>query len=90
MPPALVMFQPIGTGRAVTNGDLALRADQLGPTLRALRGNNIDVVSIHNHLLYEQPRLFYVHFWATGDEVSLARAISRHWTRWIEHAAGLL
>lgn len=72
---SLVMFQPVGNGQSVTSGDLAMTADQLDPTVSALRANGIQVVSIHNHLLYDQPRLFYLHFWGTGDAVTLARAI---------------
>ncbi len=51
-----------------------------------LRQNGFEVVSVHNHMLYEQPRLFYMHYWATGDAVTLARglraALDRtHWHR---------
>lgn len=72
---SMVMFQPLPANQAVANGDLAITADQLNPVLSALLQNNIHVVSVHNHMLYEQPRLFYLHYWATGDALTLARGL---------------
>jgi hypothetical protein len=40
-----------------------------------LRGGNIQIVELHNHGLTEQPRLFYMHFWAVDDAVALAKAL---------------
>ncbi|MFF3512345.1 DUF1259 domain-containing protein [Streptomyces sp. NPDC002573] len=39
------------------------------------RAPGIDIVELHNHSLTDQPRLFYMHFWATGDGVTLAKAL---------------
>lgn len=69
------MVQPLPGNQAVTNGDLAMTADQVNPAISALLQNNIDVVTVHNHMLYEQPRLFYLHYWATGDPLTLARGV---------------
>jgi hypothetical protein len=68
----LLMFQPLGGGRAAVNGDFAMTADQVDPVIRALRSHGLTVIEVHNHLLYEQPRLFYLHFWKTGDATTLA------------------
>ncbi|WP_461036917.1 DUF1259 domain-containing protein [Streptomyces mayteni] len=35
------------------------------------------LVELHNHGLREEPRLFFVHIWATGDAVRIPRAIRR-------------
>jgi hypothetical protein len=43
--------------------------------IRALRENGIEVVSLHNHMLAEEPRLFFMHFWANDDAVKLARGL---------------
>lgn len=72
---SMLMFQPLPANQAVANGDLALTADQVNPVISALLQNNIHVVAVHNHMLYEQPRLFYLHYWAIGDAIGLARGL---------------
>jgi Domain of Unknown Function (DUF1259) len=69
----LLMFQPLGGGRAAINGDFTMTADQVNPVIKALRAHGVTIIELHNHLLYEQPRLFYMHFWKTGDATTLAR-----------------
>jgi Domain of Unknown Function (DUF1259) len=44
-----------------------LLAEEVNPVIRALRESDIEVTAIHNHMLNEQPRLFFVHFWANDD-----------------------
>jgi len=68
----LLMFQPLGDGRAAVNGDFTMTADQVGPVVKTLRSHDLTIIELHNHMLYEQPRLFYLHFWATGDASTLA------------------
>jgi hypothetical protein len=63
---SMLMFQPVSSNHAVANGDLAMTADQVNPVISVLAQNNFQVVSVHNHLMYEQPRLFYLHYWATA------------------------
>lgn len=72
---SMVMFQPLPANQSVANGDLAMTADQVNPVISTLLQNNIHVVALHNHMLYEQPRLFYLHYWATGDALTLARGL---------------
>lgn len=71
----LLMFQPQGGGQAAINGDFAMTADQVNPVIQALQAHGITVISLHNHLLYESPRLFYMHFWATGQATTLAQGL---------------
>ncbi|MFI5617805.1 DUF1259 domain-containing protein [Streptomyces sp. NPDC051567] len=68
-------FQPLGRGRAALNGDLAMVAGEVQEALTALRRGGIDLVELHNHGLTDEPRLFFVHLWAVGDAVTLARAL---------------
>ncbi len=68
-------FQPLGGGRAAINGDFAMTAGEVQHVITALRHGGITIVSLHNHALDDHPRLFYTHFWATGDGVTLARAL---------------
>jgi hypothetical protein len=43
--------------------------------LRALRDNGIEVTALHNHMLADSPRLFFMHFWANDDAEKLARGL---------------
>jgi hypothetical protein len=65
-------FQPTGGGKAAITGDFVLSGDEVNPVIRALRTNGIDVTAVHSHMLDEQPRLFFLHFWASDDAVKLA------------------
>src|SRR5437773_9204406 len=70
-----INFQPTGGGKAAITGDFVLTGDEVNPVIRALRSNGIDVTAIHSHMLDEQPRLFFLHFWAVDDALKLARGL---------------
>ena len=67
-----INFQPTGAGKAATTGDFVLIAKEVNPVVKALRDNGIEVTAIHNHMLNDQPRLFFLHFWANDDVNKLA------------------
>jgi biotin operon repressor len=71
----VINFQPTGGGKAAIAGDFVVIADEVNPMIRALRENGIEVTAIHSHMLEEQPRLFFVHFWAHDDAVKLATGL---------------
>jgi hypothetical protein len=68
-------FQPTGGGRAAITGDFVLTADEVNPVIKVLRANGIEVTALHSHMLDEQPRLFFMHFWANDDANKLARGL---------------
>jgi hypothetical protein len=68
-------FQPTGEGKAAITGDFVVTGNEVNPLIRALRTNGIEVTAIHSHMLDEQPRLFFVHFWANDDAVKLAKGL---------------
>jgi len=70
----VVNFQMEGD-RAAIAGDFVLMADEVNPVVKALTDNGILVTALHNHMLYDNPRLFMMHFWAVGDPVRLAQVI---------------
>ena len=70
-----INFQPTGGGKAAIAGDFVVTAEEVNPMIRALRENGIEVFAIHSHMLEEQPRLFFVHFWANDDAVKLAAGL---------------
>jgi len=70
-----VNFQPTGGGKAAITGDFVLAGNEVNPVIRALRSNGIEVTAVHSHMLDEQPRLFFLHFWANDEAAKLARGI---------------
>jgi hypothetical protein len=80
LPPAMgvstaLNFQPTGGGKAAINGDFAMTQDEVEPVIQALRENDIEVVTLHNHMLNEEPRIFFMHFWANDDAQKLAQGL---------------
>ena len=80
IPPAMgtgttINFQPTGQGKAAISGDFVLLATEVNPVLRALRHNGIEVTAMHNHMLGDEPHLYFMHFWANNDAVKLAHGL---------------
>ncbi len=70
-----INFQPTGGGKAAITGDFVLTTREVDPVLRALRSIGIEVTALHNHMLDDQPRLFFMHFWANDEAQKLARGL---------------
>ncbi len=70
-----INFQPTGAGKAAVTGDFVLTAREVNPVLKALRENGIEVTAIHNHMLNDEPRLFFMHFWANDDLNKLTKGL---------------
>jgi hypothetical protein len=70
-----INFQPTGDGKAAITGDFVLVGKEVNPVIRALRSNGIEVTAVHSHMLDEQPRLFFMHFWANDDAEKLAHGL---------------
>lgn len=80
LPPAMgvataINFQPTGDGKAAITGDFVLIAKEVNPVMKALRENGIEVTAVHSHMLMEEPRLFFMHFWAVGDPQSVGAGL---------------
>jgi hypothetical protein len=56
-------------------GDFVLTGDEVTPVIKALRASGIEVTAIHSHMLDEQPRLIFMHFWANDDAPKRARGL---------------
>jgi hypothetical protein len=76
MPVPAANFQPTGGGKAAITGDFVALSSELSPLIRALRDNGIEVTAIHNHVVGEEPRAFFFHFWANDDAVKLANGLA--------------
>ena len=70
-----INFQPTGNGKAAVSGDFVLLANEVNPVIKTLRENGIEVTALHSHMLAEQPRLFFMHFWANDDSIRLAKGL---------------
>jgi len=70
-----INFQPTGGGKAAITGDFLVTGDEVNPLIRTLRTNGIEVTAIHSHMLDEQPRMFFIHFWANDDAQKLAKGL---------------
>jgi hypothetical protein len=70
-----INFQPTGGGKAAITGDFLVTGDEVNPLIRTLRSNGIEVTAIHSHMLTEQPRMIFIHFWANDDAIKLAKGL---------------
>lgn len=70
-----INFQPTGQGKTAITGDFVMTAEEVGSVLAALTTAGIEVTALHSHMLMEEPRLFFAHFWANDNTVKLARGL---------------
>jgi uncharacterized protein DUF1259 len=76
LPPAMgvataINIQPTTGGKAVTTGDFVLLGAEVNPVIQALTQHGIAVTAVHSHMLTEEPRLFFLHFWGNADVAQL-------------------
>ena len=70
-----INFESSGGGKVAITGDFVLLASEVNPVMRALHESAISVTALHSHMLMEEPRLFFMHFWANGDAEKLAHGL---------------
>ena len=70
-----INFQPTGFDTAAITGDFVLLASEVNPVIKALQANGIEIMALHSHMLDEQPRMFFMHFWANDDAIKLAKTL---------------
>jgi hypothetical protein len=70
-----INFQEAGTGNVATTGDFVLTASEVNPVIAELRTHEIFVTALHSHMLTEEPRLFFMHFWAVGTPQAVGGGI---------------
>jgi hypothetical protein len=80
LPPSIgvatvINFQPTGGGKAAITGDFVLLGKEVNSVIRALKKNGIDVTALHSHLIDEEPRIYFMHFWAVDDAAKLAKGL---------------
>lgn len=70
-----ISFQPLGNGTAAVIGELVLEKSEVGPVMRSLAGNGVEVTALHSHMITEEPRLFYLHCWKVGNATEIAGSL---------------
>ena len=70
-----INFEPTGGGKAAITGDFVLLGSEVNPVLKTLRERGIEVTALHSHMIDEQPRLIFMHFWAHDDAIKLAKGV---------------
>jgi hypothetical protein len=60
---------------AAVAGDFTMLENEVAPVIRALVENGIEVVAVHNHMVHEQPKTFFLHYWGIGNAEQLARGL---------------
>jgi hypothetical protein len=71
-----INFQAADSGNVATTGDFVLTAEEVNPVISELQSHHILVTALHSHMLTEQPRLFFMHFWGLGTPESVATGIA--------------
>jgi len=61
---------------AVVDGDFVVLEDELQPALKSLRKSGINIVAIHHHMVGEEPRMIFFHYWGRGPAKDLAVAVA--------------
>ena len=70
-----INFQPTGGNKAAITGDFVLLAKEVNPVIKALCDHGIRATALHSHMLKEEPRLLFMHFWAVDDAEKLAKGL---------------
>jgi len=70
-----INFQAADSGNVATTGDFVLTAEEVNPVISELQGHQISVTALHSHMLTEQPRLFFMHFWSVGTPEAVGGGI---------------
>jgi hypothetical protein len=60
---------------AAVAGDFTMLKDEVAPVIEALVENGIEVVAVHNHMVHEEPRIFFLHYWGVGEAEKLAKGL---------------
>jgi hypothetical protein len=60
---------------AAVAGDFAMLENEVAPVIKALVENGIEVVAVHNHMVHEEPRIFFLHYWGVGSAKKLANGL---------------
>lgn len=61
--------------KAAVAGDFTMLESEVAHVIKALIENGIEVVAVHNHMVHEKPRIFFLHYWGVGNAEQLAKGL---------------
>jgi hypothetical protein len=61
--------------KAAVAGDFTMLESEVESVIKALIENGLEVVAVHNHMVHEQPRIFFLHYWGVGNAEQLAKGL---------------
>ena len=61
--------------KAAVAGDFTMLMDEVQPVIKTLIENGIEVVAVHNHMVHEEPKIFFLHYWGVGPADKLAKGL---------------
>src|ERR1700741_4736643 len=61
--------------KAAVAGDFTMLENEVAPVIKAFVENGIEVVAVHNHMVHEQPKIFFLHYWGVGNAEQLAKGL---------------
>ena len=67
-------FKDMADG-AMIMGDLVLLEKEVNPVITSLEENGIQITALHNHFLWENPRLMFMHISGMGPKAALAKGL---------------
>lgn len=79
-------FKRVGT-HTVVMGDMVLLEDQVNPVMSAALDNGLEVTALHNHFIWDNPRVMFMHIGGMGEEEALAGAVGKVFAK-IQETAG--
>src|SRR4249920_64042 len=71
---AWAAFTRVG-GHTMVMGDIVLLESEVNPVMSAALDNGLEVTALHNHFLWDSPKVMFMHIGGMGDEASVARAV---------------
>ena len=69
-------FKRVGKDEMVM-GDLVMTEDQVSPVMSAALDNGLEVTALHNHFIWDSPRIMFMHIGGMGQEQELATAVGK-------------
>jgi hypothetical protein len=62
---------------AMVMGDIVLLENEVNPVMSAALNNGLEVTALHNHFVWDSPKIMFMHIGGMGDEATLAAAVGR-------------
>jgi hypothetical protein len=72
-----VTFKKLDDATTILKGNLVLTEDQINSVMQVVIDNHLNVTELHNHLMWESPKVMFMHVEGTGNTKVLAESFSK-------------